>query len=180
MILTGETDVLGEKHYIVWVVGEWMGVERWWNDTDRGNWCTGRVTVSGCFEDEPVFLHDYSRCLLQAILNINTLCRQNAVLFNGTPAGGTYSNHWAVNDDAQYMSKPQYHICHCVTNFVRCHVSWWGAGAHVAGLSALGFIRIKIFALMTTKLCLQIMRYTSNMWMKILRLWNTILMSSVL
>ena len=32
----GKSEVLGEKHYIVWVVGEWMGKERWWNDTDRG------------------------------------------------------------------------------------------------------------------------------------------------
>ena len=27
---------VGEKHSIVWVVGEWMGVEHWWNDTARG------------------------------------------------------------------------------------------------------------------------------------------------
>ena len=33
----GKTEVLGEKHYIVWVVGEWMGMEHWWNGTDRGN-----------------------------------------------------------------------------------------------------------------------------------------------
>jgi len=36
MILTGETEVLGEKHYIVWVVDGWMSMEQWWNDTDRG------------------------------------------------------------------------------------------------------------------------------------------------
>ena len=36
MVMTGETEVLGEKHYIVWVVGEWMGMEHWWNGTDRG------------------------------------------------------------------------------------------------------------------------------------------------
>jgi hypothetical protein len=28
---------LGEKHYTALVVGEWMGMERWWNGTDRGN-----------------------------------------------------------------------------------------------------------------------------------------------
>jgi hypothetical protein len=33
MVLTGETEVLGEKHYTALVVGEWMGMERWWNDT---------------------------------------------------------------------------------------------------------------------------------------------------
>ena len=33
----GKTEVLGEKHYIVCVVGEWMGMEHWWNCTDRGN-----------------------------------------------------------------------------------------------------------------------------------------------
>ena len=32
----GKTEVLGEKHYTVWVVDEWMGMEEWWNDTDRG------------------------------------------------------------------------------------------------------------------------------------------------
>jgi len=36
MILTGETEVLGEKHYTVWVVEGWMSMEQWWNDTDRG------------------------------------------------------------------------------------------------------------------------------------------------
>jgi len=36
MILTGETEILGEKHYIAWMVDEWMSVEQWWNDTDRG------------------------------------------------------------------------------------------------------------------------------------------------
>ena len=37
MVLTGETEVLGEKHYIAWVVGECMGMERRWDGTDRGN-----------------------------------------------------------------------------------------------------------------------------------------------
>ena len=32
----GKTEVLGEKHYIVWVVGEWMGMEHLWNGTDSG------------------------------------------------------------------------------------------------------------------------------------------------
>ena len=36
MVQTGETEVLGEKHYIAWVVGEWMGMGYWWNGTDRG------------------------------------------------------------------------------------------------------------------------------------------------
>jgi hypothetical protein len=36
MVLTGETEVLGQKHYTALVVGEWMGMVRWWNDTDRG------------------------------------------------------------------------------------------------------------------------------------------------
>ena len=37
IILTGETEVLGEKHYRAWVVDGWMSMEQWWNDTDRGN-----------------------------------------------------------------------------------------------------------------------------------------------
>jgi hypothetical protein len=44
MILTGETEVLGEKHYTALVVDVWMSMEHWWNDTDRGNWSTGRKT----------------------------------------------------------------------------------------------------------------------------------------
>jgi len=55
MILTGETEVLGEKHYTAWVVDEWMSMEQWWNDTDRGNWSAGRETlysVSGRWMNE--------------------------------------------------------------------------------------------------------------------------------
>jgi len=37
MVLTWETEVLGEKHYTVWVVDGWMGMEQWWNGTDRVN-----------------------------------------------------------------------------------------------------------------------------------------------
>jgi len=32
----GKTEELGEKHYTVWAVDEWMSMEQWWNDTDRG------------------------------------------------------------------------------------------------------------------------------------------------
>ena len=32
----GKPEVLGEKHYTVWVVDGWMSMEQWWNDTDRG------------------------------------------------------------------------------------------------------------------------------------------------
>ena len=45
MILTGETKVLGDKHYTVWVVDGWMSMEQRWNGTDRGNWSTGRKTL---------------------------------------------------------------------------------------------------------------------------------------
>ena len=37
MILTGETEVLGEKLYTASVVDEYMRLEHWGNDTDRGN-----------------------------------------------------------------------------------------------------------------------------------------------
>jgi hypothetical protein len=36
IILTGETEVLGENHYTALVVDGWMSMENWWNDTDRG------------------------------------------------------------------------------------------------------------------------------------------------
>jgi hypothetical protein len=35
MILTGKTEVLGEKHYTASMVDELMSMEHWWNDTDR-------------------------------------------------------------------------------------------------------------------------------------------------
>ena len=47
----GKTEVLGEKHYIVWVVGEWMGMEHWWNGTDRGKlkcWETNIIQCGWC------------------------------------------------------------------------------------------------------------------------------------
>jgi hypothetical protein len=45
VILTGETEVLREKHYTASVVDKWMSIELWWNDTDWGNWSTGRKTL---------------------------------------------------------------------------------------------------------------------------------------
>jgi len=45
----GEPEVLGEKHNKEWVVAEWMGMEQWWNGTDRGNRSTGReILYSVC------------------------------------------------------------------------------------------------------------------------------------
>ena len=42
----GKTEVLGEKHYTAWVVDEWMRVEQWWNDTDRGKLkCWGKNII---------------------------------------------------------------------------------------------------------------------------------------
>jgi hypothetical protein len=37
MILTGETEVLGEELYTASVVYKSMSMEHWWNDIDRGN-----------------------------------------------------------------------------------------------------------------------------------------------
>jgi len=51
----GKTEVLGGIHCTVWVVGGWMSMEQWWNDTDRENWSTGRNTlysVSGRWMNE--------------------------------------------------------------------------------------------------------------------------------
>jgi hypothetical protein len=57
---------MGEKHYTALVVGELMGMERWWNDTDRGKlkyW--DRKCVGGFYEDEPVcIVQDDNRYLL--------------------------------------------------------------------------------------------------------------------
>ena len=51
----GKTEVLGEEHYTAWVVDGWMSMEQLWNDTERGNWSTGRKTlysVGGRWMDE--------------------------------------------------------------------------------------------------------------------------------
>ena len=37
--------MLGEKHSKASVGDEWINKVRWWNDTDRGNWCVGRKTL---------------------------------------------------------------------------------------------------------------------------------------
>jgi len=42
VILTVETEVLGENLYTESVVVEWMGMEHLWNVTDEGNWIAGR------------------------------------------------------------------------------------------------------------------------------------------
>ena len=55
MILTGETEVLGEKHYIVWVVYGWMNMEQQWNDTDKAKlkyWRKTLYSVGGIWMDE--------------------------------------------------------------------------------------------------------------------------------
>ena len=44
MILTEETEILGERNYTAWVVDGWMSMEQWWNDTDRGNKSAVRET----------------------------------------------------------------------------------------------------------------------------------------
>jgi hypothetical protein len=44
----GETEVLGEKHYTASVVDEWMSMEQWWNDTDRGKVKYSNKNLSQC------------------------------------------------------------------------------------------------------------------------------------
>ena len=36
MVLKGETELVGEKHYTLWVLDGWMSMQQWWNGTDRG------------------------------------------------------------------------------------------------------------------------------------------------
>ena len=43
-----KTEVLGEKHYTVWVVDGWMSMEQWWNDTDRGKPIFWHKNLSHC------------------------------------------------------------------------------------------------------------------------------------
>ena len=38
--------LLGEKHYIALVVGDWIGMERWWSVTDRGKQkCCDKIII---------------------------------------------------------------------------------------------------------------------------------------
>jgi len=48
MVLTGETEVLGEKHYTAWVVDGWMSVEQWWNISDMRTLKYWDKTLSHC------------------------------------------------------------------------------------------------------------------------------------
>jgi len=55
MILTGETEVLGERYSTACVVVGWMSMVQRWNDSDRGNLSSGRNTfysVCGRWMDE--------------------------------------------------------------------------------------------------------------------------------
>jgi len=45
MIQTGEKEELGEKHYIVCLAGERMGMEKLWNDTYKVKTSAGRKTL---------------------------------------------------------------------------------------------------------------------------------------
>ena len=49
IILTGEAEVLGEKHYTASVVDESMSMEQWWNDTDWGKlkYCEKNIIQCG-------------------------------------------------------------------------------------------------------------------------------------
>ena len=51
----GNTEVLGEKHYTVWVVVEWMSMEQWWNDTERGKlkYWENRLSICHFFYHKP-------------------------------------------------------------------------------------------------------------------------------
>jgi len=48
MVLTEETEVLGEKQYTAWVVDGWMGMEQWWNDSDSGKQRYWERNLSPC------------------------------------------------------------------------------------------------------------------------------------
>jgi hypothetical protein len=52
MILTGESEVIGEKHYTASVLHEWRSMEHWWNDTDRGSEVLGEKYYTASVLDE--------------------------------------------------------------------------------------------------------------------------------
>jgi hypothetical protein len=58
----GKTEVLGEKHYTAWMVDEWMSMEQWWNDTDRGKLKYWEKNLSKCH-----FLHHKSQMRLACV-----------------------------------------------------------------------------------------------------------------
>ena len=79
----GKTEVLGEKHYEVWVVDEWMSMEQWWNDTDRGKLECWEKNFSQCQfvqikivnEENQNYLSDV---MCNTILRTGTTRRRNA------------------------------------------------------------------------------------------------------
>ena len=48
----GKTEVLSEKHYTARVVDEWMCMEHWWNETDRGKLKYWEKNIMQCGLDE--------------------------------------------------------------------------------------------------------------------------------
>ena len=67
MVLTGETEMLGEKHYTAWVIDGWMSMEQWWNGTDRERpMCWGNIykPVSA-----PLWSLQQSVCSIASILS---------------------------------------------------------------------------------------------------------------
>jgi len=52
----GKSEVLGEKLFTAWVVGEWMGMEHLWNNSVRGNLkCWDKVVQCCCLMNKCVW-----------------------------------------------------------------------------------------------------------------------------
>jgi len=104
MILTGETQVLGEKHYISLVVDEWMSMEHWWNDTDRGNGGTGRkalYSVVGRWMNEYGALVEWYWQVREEYSYGPTLSGTNAT-FAALGSTLNFLSEWSIRDDLSY------------------------------------------------------------------------------
>ena len=90
----GKTEVLREKHYTSWVVDEWMSMEQWWNDTDRGNWNTERKTlysVGGRWMNEYGAMMEWYWQGKTEVLGKKT-CRSATMSFSNPERLGRHSN----------------------------------------------------------------------------------------
>jgi hypothetical protein len=85
----GKTEVVGEKHYTALVEREWLGIEQWWNVTDRGKHKCWDRNLSPC-----KFIHHKSH-MDSPWVELGH--RGERPTNNHQRHGGTHSDHCVVN-----------------------------------------------------------------------------------